>query len=44
MSNKDGSSIGDDSLQDAVIVDNVRYVQLGILSDPVCCGYEYEVV
>jgi hypothetical protein len=26
MSNKDGSSIGDDGLRDAMIVDNVGYV------------------
>jgi hypothetical protein len=26
MSNKDGSSIGDDGLRDAVIADNVGYV------------------
>jgi hypothetical protein len=43
MSNEDGSSIGDDSLRDAMIADNVGHVELGILSDPVCRGYGYEV-
>jgi hypothetical protein len=43
MSNKDISSIGDDDLRDAVISDNVGYVELDILSDPVCRGYRYEV-
>jgi hypothetical protein len=43
MSNENRYSIGDDGLQDAMIADNVGYVQLGILSDPVCHGYGYEV-
>jgi hypothetical protein len=43
MSNEDRSSIGDDGLRDAVIPDNVGYVELDILSDPICCGYGYEV-
>jgi hypothetical protein len=43
MSNEDRSSIRDDDLRDAVIADNVGYVELSILSDPVCCGYGYEV-
>jgi hypothetical protein len=43
MSNEDRSSIRDDGLQDVVIADNVRYVELSILSDPVCRGYGYEV-
>jgi hypothetical protein len=43
VSNKNRSSIGDDGLRDAVIADNVWYVELGILSDSVCSGYGYEV-
>jgi hypothetical protein len=43
MNNEDRSSIGDDDLQDAVIADNMRYVELGILFDPVCHGYGYKV-
>jgi hypothetical protein len=43
MSNEDRSFIGDDGLWDAVIADNVGYVELDILSDPVCHGYGYEV-
>jgi hypothetical protein len=43
MSNEDRSSIGDDGLRDAVIPDNVGYLELDILSDPICCGYGYEV-
>jgi hypothetical protein len=42
-SNKDKPSVRDDSLCDAVIADNVGYVEPGILSDPVCRGYGYEV-
>jgi hypothetical protein len=42
-SNEDRSSIGDDSLQDAMIADNVGHVGLSILSDHVCSGYRYEV-
>jgi hypothetical protein len=41
-SNKDRSSIGDVSLWDAVIADNVRHVDLSILSNSVCSGYRYE--
>jgi hypothetical protein len=43
MSNEDGSSIRDDGLRDAVIADNMGYVELDILSDPVYHGYGYEV-
>jgi hypothetical protein len=43
MSNEDRSSIRDDGLQDAVVADNVGYVELGILSYRVCRGYGYEV-
>jgi hypothetical protein len=43
MSNEDRSSIGDDGLQDAVIADNVQYIEHGILFDPEYCGYGYEV-
>jgi hypothetical protein len=43
MSNKDRSSIGDDDHWDAVIADNMRYVELDILSDLVCRGYGYEM-
>jgi hypothetical protein len=43
MSNEDRSSIGDDGLRDTVIADDVGYVELGILSDPICRGYGYEV-
>jgi hypothetical protein len=43
MSNKDRSSIGDDGHWDTVIADNMRYVELGILSDLVCRGYGYEM-
>jgi hypothetical protein len=43
VSNEDRSSIRDDGLQDAVIVDNIRHVELGILSDSVCSGYGYKV-
>jgi hypothetical protein len=43
MSNEDRSSIGDNGLRDIVIVDNVGYVELNILSDPVRRGYGYEV-
>jgi hypothetical protein len=42
-SNEDKSSIRDDGLRDAMIADNVGYVELGILSDPICRGYRYEV-
>jgi hypothetical protein len=42
-SNKDRSSVGDDGLYDTVIADNMGYVELGILSNPVCHGYGYEV-
>jgi hypothetical protein len=41
--NKDRSSFGDDGLWDAMIADYVCYVELGILSDLVGGGYEYEV-
>jgi hypothetical protein len=41
--NENRSSIRDDGLRDAVIVDNVWHVELGILSDPVYSGYGYEV-
>jgi hypothetical protein len=43
MSNEDSSSIGDVGLRDAMITDNVRYVELGILFDLVCRRYRYEV-
>jgi hypothetical protein len=43
MSNEDRFSIRDDGLWDAVIAENVGYVALDILSDPVCRGYGYEV-
>jgi hypothetical protein len=43
MSNEDRSSIGDDGVQGAMIADDVGYVELSILSDPVCRGYRYEV-
>jgi hypothetical protein len=43
MSNEDRLSIRDDGLRDAIIVDNVGYVEFGILSDPICHGYRYEV-
>jgi hypothetical protein len=43
MSNKDRSSIEDDGLQDAVVADDVGYVELGILSNPICRDYGYEV-
>jgi hypothetical protein len=43
MSNEDRFSIRDDGLWDAVIAENVGYVALDILSDPVCHGYGYEV-
>jgi hypothetical protein len=43
MSDKDGSSVGDDGHQDAMIADYVRDVELDILFDPVCRGYKYEV-
>jgi hypothetical protein len=43
MSNEDRSSIGDDGLRDAMVANNMGYVELGILSDPVCRGYGYEV-
>jgi hypothetical protein len=42
MSNEDRSSIGDDGVQGAMIADDVGYVELSILSDPVCRGYRYE--
>jgi hypothetical protein len=43
MSNKDRSFIGDDGLRDAMIADNVGYIELSILFDHVCRGYGYEV-
>jgi hypothetical protein len=43
MSNKDRSPVRDDGLWDAVIADNVGYIELGILSNPVGRGYGYEV-
>jgi hypothetical protein len=43
VSNKDRSSIGDNGLQNTMILDNVRHVDLGILSDPVSGGYGYKV-
>jgi hypothetical protein len=43
MSNEDRSSIRDDGLRDAVIADNVGYVELSILSDIVSHDYGYEV-
>jgi hypothetical protein len=43
MSNEDRSSIRDDSLWDAVVADNVGYVEVSILSDSVCHGYRYEL-
>jgi hypothetical protein len=43
MSNEDRSTIGDDGLQDAMMANNVGYVELGILSDPIHRGYGYEV-
>jgi hypothetical protein len=43
VSHKDRSSIGDNGLQNTMIVDNVRHVELDILSDHVCGGYEYKV-
>jgi hypothetical protein len=43
MSNEDRYSIGDDGLRDAMVVDNMGYVELGILFDPVWHGYGYEV-
>jgi hypothetical protein len=42
-SNEDKSSIRDDDLQDAMIANNMRYVELGILSDSTDGGYRYEV-
>jgi hypothetical protein len=42
-SNEDRSSIGDDGLRNAMIADNVRHVELCILSNLICSGYEYEV-
>jgi hypothetical protein len=42
-SNIDRSSIRDDGLWDAMIADNVRYVKLGILTNPVSGGYGYKV-
>jgi hypothetical protein len=42
-SNKDRSSIRDDILWDAVMADNMRHVELGILSDSICSGDGYEV-
>jgi hypothetical protein len=43
VSNKDRSTNGDDGLCNAVIVDNVGYVELDILFDPLCRRYGYEV-
>jgi hypothetical protein len=43
ISNEDRSSIEDNGLWDAVIADNVGYVELGILFDPICRGHGYEV-
>jgi hypothetical protein len=42
-SNKDRPYVRDNCLRDAMIADNVGHIELGILSDPVCSGYEYEV-
>jgi hypothetical protein len=42
-SNKDRSSIGDNVLRNTMIADNVRHIELSILSDPVCGGYGYKV-
>jgi hypothetical protein len=41
VSNKDRSSIGNDGLQDAMIADDMQYVKLDILTDPVNGGYGY---
>jgi hypothetical protein len=35
--------MGDDGFRNAMIADNVGHVELGILSNPVCSGYGYEV-
>jgi hypothetical protein len=42
-SNIGRSSIRDDGLRDAMIADNVWYVKLGILTNPVSGGYGYKV-
>jgi hypothetical protein len=43
VSNKDRSSIGDNGLRNAMIANNVSYVELGILVDPVGDGHRYKV-
>jgi hypothetical protein len=42
-SNKDRSSIEDNGFRNTMIADNVRYVELGILSNLICGGYGYKV-
>jgi hypothetical protein len=43
VSNKDRSSIRDNGLRNTMIMNNVRHIELDILSDPVCGGYGYKV-
>jgi hypothetical protein len=43
MCHKDGTSVKDNGLWGAMIADNVRYIELDILSGPVCGGYGYKV-
>jgi hypothetical protein len=43
MCYKDGPSVRDNGIWDAMIADNVQHVEFGILSDSVCGGYENNV-